>query len=78
MTQLTNDANADQFIFFPFTFAVITVVLHGWRSTGAGSILTADSFSSFFKQKKKKADFLSFFITIWIILLLMEVNFSQA
>lgn len=45
-------------IFFPSFFAVITVILHGWRCTSTGSILTADSF--LFKRKKE-ADLLHFF-----------------
>lgn len=48
-------------IFFPSFFAVITVILHGWRCTSTGSILTADSF--LFKRKKE-ADLLHFFFLI--------------
>ena len=37
-SQMTDD------YFFPSFFAVVTVILHGWRCTSTGSILTADSF----------------------------------
>lgn len=52
-TELTDDANADYFFFPPSFFAVITVILHGWRCTSTGSILTADSFF-YLNEKKKK------------------------
>lgn len=74
LTQLADDANADFFFFSPSFFAVITVILHGWRCTSTGSTLTADPFLFYFFKKKAS---IFFFIRMGMILLMSEVHFSQ-
>lgn len=71
-TELTDDANADYFFFPPSFFAVITVILHGWRCTSTGSILTADSF--FYLNEKKKSWF-AYFIQIGMIFAAVRSSF---
>lgn len=62
------------FFFSPSFFAVITVILHGWRCTSTGSTLTADPFLFYFFKKKAS---IFFFIRMGMILLMSEVHFSQ-